>query len=39
MTLNKKFKHHLILKCDKKIFDEILKVSKNIFNEDKKITY
>ena len=35
-TLNEKFEHHLILKCDKKIFDEILKVSKNIFNKDKK---
>ena len=34
--LNKKFKHHLILKCDKKIFDEVLKVSKNIFNENSK---
>ncbi len=34
--LNKKFKHHLILKCDKKIFDEVLKVSKNIFNENNK---
>ena len=35
-TLNEKFAHHLILKCDKKNFDEILKVSKDIFNEDKK---
>ena len=34
--LNKKFKHHLILKCDQKIFDEVLKVSKNIFNENNK---
>ena len=34
--LNKNFKHHLILKCDKKIFDEVLKVSKNIFNENNK---
>ncbi len=34
--LNKKFKHHLILKCDKKNFDEVLKVSKNIFNEHSK---
>ena len=29
--LNNKFKHHLILKCDQKIFDEVLKISKNIF--------
>ena len=35
-ALNNKFKHHLILKCDQKIFDEILKVSKNIFNENNK---
>ena len=34
--LNKKFKHHLILKCDQKIFDEVLKVSKNIFNKNNK---
>ena len=34
--LNKKFKHHLILKCDQKIFDEVLKVSKKIFNENNK---
>ena len=34
--LNKKFKHHLILKCDQKNFDEVLKVSKNIFNENNK---
>ena len=34
--LNNKFKHHLILKCDQKIFDEVLKVSKNIFNENNK---
>ncbi len=33
--LNKKFKHHLILKCDQKIFDEVLEVSKKIFNENK----
>ncbi len=34
--LNKKFKHHLILKCDQKIFDEVLEVSKKIFNENNK---
>ncbi|MAI02696.1 MAG: D-lactate dehydrogenase [Rickettsiales bacterium TMED254] len=33
--LNKKFKHHLILKCDQKIFNEILKISKNVFNRNK----
>ncbi len=29
--LNKKFKHHLILKCDQKIYDEILKISEMFF--------
>ena len=37
--LNNKFKHHLILKCDQKIFDEVLKVSKNILMKITKITY
>ena len=31
-SLNKKFNHHLILKCDNEIFDDILRISKNIFS-------
>tara|TARA_B100001094_G_scaffold324978_1_gene378515 strand:- start:522 stop:2192 length:1671 start_codon:yes stop_codon:yes gene_type:complete len=34
--LNKEFKHHLILKCDQKIYDEILKISKKYFNKKNK---
>ncbi len=37
--LNKKYEHHLILKCDHKIYDEILKISKNIFCKEKKNNY
>ena len=29
--LNKKFKHHLILKCDQNIYDEVLNISKSFF--------
>ncbi len=37
--LNKKYKHHLILKCDKKIYAKILKISKNIFCEENKSNF
>ncbi len=32
-NLNKDYKHHLILKCDQRIYNDVLKVSKNIFAE------
>ena len=33
--LNKKYPHHLILKCDQGIYNEVLKISKTIFDKDK----
>ena len=35
-NLNKIYKHHLILKCNESIYDEMLKVSKTIFNKTSK---
>ena len=35
-NLNKKYSHHLILKCDQRIYDEIFKISKKIFGSEKK---
>ncbi len=32
--LNRKFKHHLILKFDQKIYSEILNISKTVFNHE-----
>ncbi len=34
-NLNKKFKHHLILKCDENIHNEVLKISNKIFKNEK----
>ena len=32
--LNKKYPHHLILKCDQGIYNEVLEISKTIFDKD-----